>query len=173
MPLGLTTEAPAAAKSLPRPSVGVGLFVLNERREFLLLQRSGSHGEGCWGLVGGHLEGGATPQQTAADEAGEEVGLTLDPALIALGPYTNDLFPEEGKHYITLYAATRLPAGQVPWNREPHKCRQFGWFSFDRLPSPLFTPVRNLLRQPVLAPFTLPVPGATTRFVSDILPEFA
>ncbi len=54
---------------------------------------------------------------------------------------------------MTLYVSARLPRGQVPYNREPHKCSGFGWFTFDRLPSPLFLPVRNFLKQPVRAPF--------------------
>lgn len=137
-----------------RPGVGVGLFVLDDRDRFLLLRRAGSHGAGCWGLVGGHVEYGQTPQEAAAEEADQEVGLVVDPAEMELGPYTNDIFPVEGKHYVTLYASVRLPVGQVPVNREPHKCTDIGWFTLDSLPAPLFVPVANFARLGVRPPFT-------------------
>ncbi len=79
MSLGLLAPLPPADAKPPRPAIGVGLFLLNDAGQFMLLQRQGSHGAGCWGLVGGHLEWGKTPQEAAADEAGEEVGVTLDP----------------------------------------------------------------------------------------------
>ncbi len=145
-------DAPSSS-ARRRPEIGVGLFVLDDSDRFLLLERAGSHGAGCWGLVGGHVEFGQSPQDAAADEAAQEVGLTLDPAEIVLGPYTNDVFPDEGKHYYTLFVSIRLPQGQVPRNLEPHKCARMDWFSFDRLPERLFIPVRNFLRQPVRPPF--------------------
>lgn len=136
-----------------RPEIGVGLFLFDASGRFHLLQRFGSHGAGKWGLVGGHHERWRTPQQTACDEAFEELGVILDPAEVALGPYTDDQMPDEDKHYVTLFCSAVLPAGQVPENREPHKCTAFGTFGFDDLPSPLFLPVENFLRQTVRPPF--------------------
>lgn len=163
------TDAPVVRA---RPSVGVGLFLLDGEGRFLLMKRKGSHGEGCWGLVGGHLEHGYSPQRTAADEAMEEVGVALDPSEIALGPYTNDVFPDEGKHYVTLYASARLPVGQTPRNLEPGKCTDMGWFAFDAMPTPLFVPVANFLRQPFRPPFATYGTDADRRAVARIpVPE--
>jgi len=145
-----------------RPKVGVALFLLDPGGRFHLLCRQGSHGAGKWGLVGGHLEYGSNPRQTACEEAFEELGVTLDPAEVALGPYTNDVMADEGKHYVTLFASAWLPPGQVPFNKEPHKCSAFGTFGFDALPSPLFLPFENFVAQGVRPPFPAGTRGAGT-----------
>lgn len=152
-PRGLLRFLRPATPAPERPRIGVGLFLLDGRDRFLLLRRRGSHGAGCWGLVGGHLEYGQTPQQAAVAETSEEAGVALDPGSVALGPYTNDVFPVEGRHYVTLFASARLPAGQVPRIMEPHKADAMDWFGFDRLPDPLFVPLRNFLAQGNRPPF--------------------
>ena len=150
----LRPARPVGEASRPqRPKVGVGLFLLDDRNRFLLLRRRGSHGAGCWGLVGGHLEYGQSPQQAAVAETAEETGVSLDPAAVRLGPYTNDLFPDEGKHYVTLFASAVLPPGQQPRIMEPHKADAMGWFTFDRMPDPLFVPLGNFLSEGHRPPF--------------------
>jgi hypothetical protein len=59
----------------------------------LLGRRIGSHGAGSWALPGGHLEFGETVEQCAAREVLEETGLDIQ--VVARGPYTNNMFPEE------------------------------------------------------------------------------
>ena len=146
----------ASSEGREQPRVGVGLFVhrgSGDGLRFLLMLRHGAHGAGTWGLVGGKLEFGETPRSTAVDEALQEVGLILDPAQVALGPYTNDVFADEGKHYVTLYASVPMPEGQEPRLMEPHRCLEIGWFGFSDMPGPLFLPLRHFLRQPVRPPF--------------------
>jgi 8-oxo-dGTP diphosphatase len=63
---------------------------------------------------------------------------------VRLGPYTNDVFAAEGRHYVTLYAVARAPRGE-PTVLEPGKCDCWQWFAWSRLPEPLFLPIRNLL----------------------------
>jgi 8-oxo-dGTP diphosphatase len=152
-----------------RPKIGVGLFLIDDRDRFMLLLRQGSHGAGMWGLIGGHQEYGKSPQQTAVDEAYEETGVVLDPAEIALGPYTNDVFDgeDEGKHYVTLFVSARLPKGQTPVNREQEKCDAMDWFTFDALPDRLFLPVGNFVKQGVRPPFDL---GSTRDAQADFPP---
>ncbi len=128
-----------------RPLVGVGLFVLDDEDRFILLRRRGSHGAGTWGLVGGHLEHGQSPEEAAVAEAREEMGLDLDPASLRRIPhYTSDVFADEGKHYVTLYLHVRLPEGQVPAILEPHKIDLWSWSSWHVMPEPLFLPLVNL-----------------------------
>jgi 8-oxo-dGTP diphosphatase len=156
----MATPTPPAASRLPPPppgqrwpGVGVGLFLHDACGRFVLMRRRGAHGAGTWGLVGGNNEYGQSPQEAAADEALQEVGVELDPAEIALGPFTNDFFPDEGKHYVTLFVSARIPEGAAPSIREPHKCSEIGMFSFDDLPGPLFVPFRNFLGQRLRPPF--------------------
>jgi ADP-ribose pyrophosphatase YjhB (NUDIX family) len=91
------------------PCVGVGVIVLRDGL-VLLGQRIGSHGAGTWALPGGHLEFGETVEQCAAREVLEETGLDIE--VVARGPYTNDMFPEEGKHYVTLRTEPHITFAQ-------------------------------------------------------------
>ena len=132
-----------------RPSVGVGLFVIGPDGRFVIIRRKGAHGAGDWALVGGHMEHGQSPEEAAAMEAAEEMGLRIDPADIHRGPYTNDVFRAEGKHYVTLFCWAALPSGQEPVIAEPDKLAEWRWASFEdmpRSPERVFLPLANLLR---------------------------
>ncbi|HEY1074685.1 MAG TPA: NUDIX hydrolase [Patescibacteria group bacterium] len=123
-----------------RPKVGVGVFIRKENK-VLLIKRRGSHGEGTWGLVGGHLEFGETPEACAIREVNEETGLTITPPQRMC--FTNDIFPEEQKHYITLFLTADHIEGEAE-NKEPEVCETLEWFEWDNLPTPLFLPLVNL-----------------------------
>lgn len=124
----------------PPPRVGVGVILVRDAR-VLLGKRKSSHGAGTWSFPGGHLEFGEDIQACARREVREETGLQL--GAVKLGPYTNDVFASEGRHYITLYAIARAPSGE-PEVMEPEKCARWEWFPWTRLPAPLFLPIRNL-----------------------------
>jgi 8-oxo-dGTP diphosphatase len=125
----------------PAPRVGVGVILIRDGR-VLLGKRRNAHGAGSWQFPGGHLEFGETVAACARREVREETGLQLGP--VRLGPYTNDVFAAEGRHYVTLYAVARAPRGE-PTVLEPGKCDCWKWFAWSRLPEPLFLPIRNLL----------------------------
>lgn len=124
----------------PNPRVGVGVIIRNNGK-VLLLKRKGSHGEGSWAFIGGHLEFGETVEECARRETLEEIGLKLEK--VELGPYTQDIFEKEGKHYITLFAITDYN-GEKYENLEPEKCTALEWFGWDELPENLFIPVKHL-----------------------------
>ncbi len=126
-----------------RPKVGVGVLVFKEKK-ILLGFRKSSHGAGAWQFPGGHLEFKETLEACASREVAEEVGIQIKN--IHCGPYTNDIFEEEGKHYITLFMIAEFDIGEVTIN-EPTKSERWDWFDLNQLPSPLFLPVRNLLNQ--------------------------
>lgn len=122
------------------PRVGVGVIVL--RKGFVLLgKRIGSHGAGTWALPGGHLEFGETVEQCATREVLEETGLTVQS--ITRGPYASNVFPEEGKHYVTLFVVAHSASGE-PQLCEPNKCSSWQWFRWSELPKPLFQPLEFL-----------------------------
>lgn len=126
----------------PVPRIGVGVLIMRNDR-VLLGQRAGSHGAGTWAPPGGHLEYGESIEQCAMREVQEETGLCI--GSITYGPYTNDVFMSEGKHYVTLMVTAQCPTGD-PKLLEPSKCSSWQWFSWAELPSPLFAPLVTLIR---------------------------
>ncbi len=130
-----------SAPSQRRPLVGVAVIVVREGR-ILLGRRRGSHGAETWSLPGGHLEYGEAPEECAHREVLEETGLMVG-QLASVG-VTNDLFVDDDRHYVTLFYRAQVPDGE-PTVREPDKCSEWRWFEPQRLPTPLFLPIRNLL----------------------------
>lgn len=125
-----------------RPTVGVSTIILDGDRA-LLGWRLRGHGAGTWQFPGGHLEYGESVESCARREAHEETGLLLGD--LRLGPFTNDLFAAEGRHYVTLFVIA-VYAGGTPCALEPAKCSRWEWFPWARLPTPRFLPIENLLR---------------------------
>jgi 8-oxo-dGTP diphosphatase len=109
----------------------------------LLGRRIGAHGSGTWAAPGGKLEFGESIEQCARRELLEETGLEIGP--IEVGPYTNDVFVIEQKHFVTLLVVARSTIGS-PTNREPNKCEGWHWFRWTELPKPMFKPLENLVK---------------------------
>ncbi len=130
------------------PQVGIGVLVIRNGR-VLLGRRAGSHGAGTWALPGGHLEFGETPEQCAGRELTEETGLTLIGA--TRGPFTNSIFTDEAKHYVTLFILGTCDAGE-PEIKEPKKCLEWRWFRWSELPEPLFKPLESLVQSGFIPP---------------------
>lgn len=126
-----------------RPKVGVGAIVIKDGK-VLMQKRRNSHGEGTWCFPGGHLEWNETPEDCAARETLEEVGIKIANAKSVT--FTNDISPDEDTHYVTLFVVSDWKSGE-PSIMEPDKATEFGWFAWDELPRPLFLPIENLLKQ--------------------------
>ena len=126
----------------PRPRIGVAAIVGKDGK-VLLGKRRNAHGDGTWQFPGGHLEYGESVEDCARREVWEEAGIRI--CDLRIGPYTNDRFEAERKHYITLFVTARYESGSVR-RREPHKCGQWAWFRWSRLPEPRFLPIQNLMK---------------------------
>lgn len=129
------------APEVKRPGVGIGVIVLREGRA-LLGKRRNAHGAGSWSCPGGHLEFGETIEECARRETREETGMEIQQVRHAA--FTNNMFEAHGKHYVTLYVTADWNYGE-PENLEPEFCDGWEWFPWDRLPEPLFPPLRSLL----------------------------
>jgi 8-oxo-dGTP diphosphatase len=114
-----------------RPIIGIGVFVKKEGKALLGLRRSETHGDGEWSLPGGHLEQGESFEECCRWEVLEETGISI--TNIQKADFTNDIFPEAGLHYVTLYFTADYESGNLT-NREPHKCERWEWFSTGELP---------------------------------------
>lgn len=126
-----------------RPYIGVAVIVVRNDR-VLLGKRKNSHGAGTWQFPGGHLEYGESIEDCARRELFEETGLSI--VNLRMGPFTNDFFENEGKHYVTLFVIADHTTGEARL-KEPHKCERWDWFRWWDMPTPHFLPIVNLLRQ--------------------------
>ena len=126
-----------------RLQVGVGVFV-KRKGKILVGKRKGSHGGGTWALPGGHLEPGESFETCCKREVLEETGLMIN----NIGPvvFTNDIFPDEGLHYITLFFKGDYESGEAIV-AEPHHCEEWRWVYLEHIPQPIFLPLRNALKQ--------------------------
>ncbi len=129
-------------QKIKRPLIGTGVFLVRGR-EILMGLRKSSHGSGTWSLFGGHLEFGESLIDCAKREVLEETGVLIKS--LRHGPYTEDLYEKEGKHYITFFLLAEMPNdGQEPKITEPDKWERFEWRRWDNLPEPLFLSLKNL-----------------------------
>ena len=126
-----------------RPQVGIAVIVKKDN-QVLLGKRKNSHGDGTWAFPGGHLEYGESIEDCAAREVLEETGVRIKN--MRLGPYTNDIFENEDKHYVTLFVIAEYESG-TPELKEPQKCDVWIWSNWPPDVQPHFLPIKNLLKQ--------------------------
>lgn len=125
-----------------RPKIGIGVCIIKNGK-VLFGKRKNAHGEGSWCFPGGHLECDENIEDCARREVLEETGLSIKN--IRFGPYTNDIFKKENKHYVTLFVIADYDSGELKV-MEPEKCERWSWFKWEELPEPLFLPNQNLLK---------------------------
>jgi len=128
----------------PIPRIGVGT-IIRRGNDVLLLRRQNVHGAGTWSPPGGYYEYGETPEECAARETIEETGVTI--SNIRFLGVTNDFFPENKKHFITLWMHAEYASGEAGVNA-PEESTEVKWFPHDELPEPLFLCFLNLINGP-------------------------
>ena len=122
--------------------VGVACFIAKDGK-FLMGQRKGAHGASTWSIPGGHQEFGESFEDTARREVLEETGLKIKN--IRFGAITNDRFPKDNKHYVSIWMISDYDKGQEQITEPDYYINQ-KWVSFNKLPSPLFLPWHQLLK---------------------------
>ncbi|MBY6196833.1 nucleotide triphosphate diphosphatase NUDT15 [Vibrio hangzhouensis] len=126
-------------------SVRVGVAAVIVRDDTILLgERIGAHGANTWATPGGHLEFGESIEACAEREVLEETGLTAHAEKKLV--FTNDIFHQDQKHYVTLFVLLSCEKGD-PKVTEPDKCKQWKWCSLTELPHPLFLPLQTLFKE--------------------------
>lgn len=131
-----------AGESIKQPRVGVGVFVIKNGK-FLMGQRAGTHGTGKWSVPGGWLEYGESLENATVREVKEETGMEV--ASVSFLTLTNNIFQDEDIHSLTAWMVGEWRSGE-PTILEPDKFVDQGWFDLDTLPSPLFLPWDDLLK---------------------------
>ena len=125
-----------------RPKVGAGVLIIQDG-QVLLAKRIGSHGDGTWGSLGGHVEFGEKPSETVKREAMEELGIELTKIKFLC---CTDAFMGD-KHYLDLGFRADIAKGTpIIQKGEETKIEMVEWFSLKDLPEPLFPPVEIYIR---------------------------
>lgn len=132
-------------KTKKRPSIGVGVLIVNSEKKILLSPRLKPYGYKKLALPGGHVEWMETLVDTAVREVFEEAGIELNPKKVHnLYVFSEEVHPKLGKHYITHYLIAKLPKGQDAINKEPHKHGPWGWYDPFNLPRNTWAPTKRL-----------------------------
>lgn len=126
------------------PRIGIGVAILNNQNQLLLGLRKSSFSGNVWGFPGGYLEFGEQLEKCAKREVLEEVNLVINN--LKFLEVTNDIYPEQQKHYVTVIFTAKIKSGELKL-MEPDKCIEWRWFDLTKLPFPLFQPIENLLKK--------------------------
>ncbi|PRQ40452.1 putative hydrolase [Rosa chinensis] len=126
------------------PKVVVVVCLLRGNK-VLLGRRRSSLGDSM-SLPGGHLEFGESFDECATREVKEETGLDIDK--LQCLTVTNNLFLDKAKpyHYVVISIRAVLADHQQPQNIEPDFCDGCGWYEWNILPKPLFSPLEKAIQ---------------------------
>ena len=124
-----------------RPKVGLGVMILKDGK-VLLGKRLKPDGTFEYEFPGGHLEFMESLEDSIQREIAEEAGIKIKN--IKFLRVLNFKIPEEQKHYVDLAFVADWASG-VPEALEPEKSGGWDWYSFDDLPSPLFSPIHSTI----------------------------
>ena len=119
---------------------GVGVLLLRDGK-LLLGRRRSPHGRNTWSPPGGKVEPGESDEETARRELVEETGLAgAVPRVVA---ETVDSVPD-GQTWRTTWVLMEWVSGEAEV-LEPDELDSWGWYTWDRLPAPLFLPMATLV----------------------------
>lgn len=116
-----------------KPKVGIGIMIFKGGK-VLLGKRKGSHGEGEYAFPGGHLEFGESFEDCARRETKEEADVEIKNIRFQ---FIANVKKYSGKHYIHIGLIADWKNGK-PKVLEPQRSEDWGWYSLENLPHPLF-----------------------------------
>lgn len=132
---------------MKRQWVKLVVYVLLERNgKILLSKRKNVFGEGYYSMPAGHIEEGETVIECARRELFEETGINTNDfefkCVRLLKPYK--INGVKADPYVAFLVMAKNWKGK-PKNMEPNKNEGWEWHSLNKLPDPLFPPVKMLL----------------------------
>ncbi len=125
--------------------VGGGALIFNEKKEILLMKRSGEvrNNSGWWAKPGGRVEYNETAVKMVKREIKEETNIEID--IWGLLPHTDHIIKEEVQHWLAINFLANYKKGELKI-MEPHKCVELGWFSLDKLPKKIEQTTREAIK---------------------------
>lgn len=132
---------------------GVGVIVVRDNRVLLGL-RKGAHGADTWAFPGGKPKFYETVSTCAIRELTEETSMVAE-QVQKVHVTVENFFQETGIYWLTHFVTTCLVTGE-PKVCEPDKCAEWGWFEWNRMPEPLFAPLKSLVDSGYIPPGIIP-----------------
>lgn len=116
--------------------IGVGAIVSDTKSRLFLARRgpTARNESDTWEFPGGSVAYGELLEDAVRREFVEEYGMVIE-ITCQLGAFDHILL-DDRQHWISITYLARHTGG-APSVREPGKCSEIGWFSFDALPTPL------------------------------------
>lgn len=137
-------EKQATVKPGAQPFIVVPSMIIARDNHILLIKRGekNAYHPNNWHCPTGMLEPGETPEQGVIRETFEEVGtattgVRLASMIMAYRPH----HPRWQFQFWMFFIAEHY--SPEPFNKEPHKHPELGWFSVDNLPQPLIPMVAD------------------------------
>lgn len=101
-------------ETIHRPQVGIAVIICNDKGQVLMSERKNKAvGSGTWQFPGGHLEMYESFEGCALREVGEEVSEDIKLAGLYTLEITNNPWPEQKKHYITVFMGATYRGGSI------------------------------------------------------------
>ena len=131
------------------PGVGIGIIILNENKEVLLLLRnddakiadSDMHLEGTWTLPSGKIKYGENIIEAAIRKVKEETNLNIEN--IELVSIADDI--NEYAHFVTIGVVAKQVTGNIQLQSNMEHVA-YGFYDLNELPENLCEPSKKIIR---------------------------
>ena len=132
----------------PHALVCAHVMLIKGNEILLGLRENTGWRDGYYSLVGGHVEAGETVRQGAIREAKEEAGIVIQEKDLSIFEVDDSLENVERGQclYISYFFTVTKWKGSIT-NREPHKCRELRFFSFEDLPANLLPYIAKVIHE--------------------------
>lgn len=117
--------------------VSVGALIFNSKGQIFLNKRGqkARNERGSWEAPGGAVHFGETREKAIKREIKEE--FSVDVEIVRILQTSDEILSKDKQHWVATTFIARIKGSKKPKIMEPEKSDEIGWFSLDKLPSPL------------------------------------